>query len=167
MECAQMKELLEPTLEKNDDDNDSKDDGDGGGMCGGEFNEVAVMAAKSTNDNDDYSNDDGNEGSGGSSKCNDDNDDNGGGLVRQGKDCTIPMTMPFWMVYLMMITSRSIFRPFRMSPLAIAIVIESWEDPSLLAQMQWKRRRKATKVNERHLPMPIVASSLLLCPLWT
>jgi len=61
-----MKELLEPTLENNNEDNDSNDDGDGGGMCGGKFNEVAVMAAKSTNDDDDYSNDDGNDGSGGS-----------------------------------------------------------------------------------------------------
>ena len=166
-----MKELLEPTLEKNDDDDDSNDDGNGGGMCGGEFNEVAAMAAKSTNDDDDYSKDDGNDGSGGSGKCNDNNYDNngngGGNVVRQGKDCTILMTMPFWMIFLMMITSRSIFRPFRMSPLAIAIVIESWEDPSLLAQMQRKRRRKATKGKEKHLLTPIVASYSLLCPLWT
>jgi len=171
IEWAQMKELLEPTLENNNEDDDSNDDGDGGGMCGGKFNEVAVMAAKSTNDDEDYSNDDGDDGSGGSSKGKDnncDNDDNGGGgVVRQGKDCTILMTMPFWMIFLMMIMSRSIFRPFRMSRLAIAIVIESWEDPSLLTQMQRKRRRKTTKVNERHLPTPIVASSSLLCPLWT
>ncbi len=81
MECAQMKELLEPTLENNDEDDDSNDDDDGGGMCGGEFNEVAAMVAKSMNDDDDYSNDDGNDGSGGSGKCNNNNyanDDNGG-----------------------------------------------------------------------------------------
>ena len=89
----------------------------------------------------------------------------GGNVVQQGKDCTILMTMTFWMTFLMMITSRSIFRAFRMSPLAIAIVIESWEDPSLLAQMQPKRRRKATNLNGRHLPTPIVARSWLLCPL--
>jgi len=82
MECAQTKELLEPTLENNDEDDDSNDVGNGGGMCGSEFNEVAAMAAKSKNDDDDYSNDDGNDGSGGSGKCNDnnyDNNDNGGG----------------------------------------------------------------------------------------
>jgi hypothetical protein len=82
MTCAQTKELLEPTLENNDEDEDSNDDGNGGGMCGGEFNEVAAMAAKSKNDDDDHSNDDGNDGSGGSGKCNDnnyDNNDNGGG----------------------------------------------------------------------------------------
>ncbi len=32
---------------------------------------------------------------------------------------------------------------------AITIAIESWEDLSLLAQMQRKRRSKATKVNKR------------------
>jgi hypothetical protein len=45
MEWAQMKELLEPTIENNDEDDDSNDDGDGGGMCCGEFNKVATMAA--------------------------------------------------------------------------------------------------------------------------
>ena len=70
-----MKELLEPTLENNDEDDDSNDVGNGGGMCGSEFNEVAAMAAKSMNDDDDYSNDDGNDGSGSSGKCNDYNYD--------------------------------------------------------------------------------------------
>ena len=125
MEWAQMKELLEPTLENNNEDNDSNDDGDGGGMCGGEFNEVTAMAAKSTNDDDNYSNEDDDDGSGGSGKCNDnnyDNNDNGGeDVVRQGKDCTILMTMHFWMILLMMIMSRSIFQPFWMSLLAIKL----------------------------------------------
>jgi len=163
MEWAQSKELLESNIENNDEDDDSNDDGDGGGKCGGEFNKVAKMAAKSSDVDDDYSDDDGDDGSNGSCKF----IDGGGNIFRQGKDCTILMTMPFWVISLMMITSRSIFRPYRMSPLAIAIVIESWEDPSLLAQMQRKRRRKATKGNEKHLLTPIVASYSLLCPLWT
>lgn len=168
-----MKELLEPTIEHDDEDDN---------YGGGEFNDVsavavaavdvavAAAASKSTIDDDNYhSNDDGDDGSGSSGKCSDknydDDDDGGGNVVQQGKDCTILMTMTFWMTFLMMITSRSIFRAFRMSPLAIAIVIESWEDPSLLAQMQPKRRRKATNLNGRHLPTPIVARSWLLCPL--
>ena len=148
-----MKELLEPTLEDNDENDNSNDGGDGndddngGSGCGGKCNDFAAAAVKSTNDDDDYSNDDGNDGSGGGGKSNNqkyDNDfDGGGDVVRQGMDCTIWMTMHFLMTFLMMIISRSIFRRFRMSPLAIEIVIKSWEDPSLLAQMQWMRRRKA------------------------
>ncbi len=77
-----MKELLEPTLENNDEDDNSNVDGDGGGGGGGECNEVAAVAAKSTNDNDNYSNDDGDDGSDSGGKCNDkkyDNDNDGGG----------------------------------------------------------------------------------------
>jgi hypothetical protein len=59
MEWAQMKELLEPTLENNNEDDNSNNDGNGGGG-GGECNELAAVAAKSTNDNDDYSDNDGN-----------------------------------------------------------------------------------------------------------
>ena len=54
-EWAQSNELLEPTIENNDEDDDSDDDGnndedddsdydgDGGGKCDGEFNNVAKM----------------------------------------------------------------------------------------------------------------------------
>jgi hypothetical protein len=98
MEWAQSKEMLEPTIENNNEDDDSNDDGDGGGKCGGKFNKVAKMAVKSSDVDEDYSNDDGNDGSDGSGKF----VDGGGNIFRQGKDCTILMTMPFWMISLMM-----------------------------------------------------------------
>ena len=138
-----MKELLEPTVEDNNegknsnDDGDGNDDGNGGSGCGGKCNEGAAVVAKSTNDDDDYSNDDGNDGSGGGGKSNnqkyDNNVDGGRNVVRQGKDCTILMTMPFLMTFLMMIISRSMFRPFRMSLLAIKTLIKSWEPSPLLS----------------------------------
>jgi len=94
MEWAQMKELLEPTIENNDKDDSSYDDGNGGGKCGGKFSKVATMGAKSSNDDDDYSNDDGDDGSVGSGKCNAynyDNDDNGGGkYIPTGKGLYYP-----------------------------------------------------------------------------
>lgn len=86
LEWARMKELLEPTIEHDDEDDN---------YGGGEFNDVsavavaavdvamAAAASKSTIDDDNYhSNDDGDEGSGSSGKCNDKNyedDDDGGG----------------------------------------------------------------------------------------
>ena len=55
-EWAQSNELLEPTIENNDEDDDDSDDdgnndedddsdydGDGGGKCDGEFNKVAKV----------------------------------------------------------------------------------------------------------------------------
>ena len=92
MELAQMKELLEPTLENNNEDDNSNNDGNGGGG-GGECNEVAAVAAKSTNDNDDYSHNDGNNGSDGGGKCNDKNyedDNDGGGCSPTGKGLYYP-----------------------------------------------------------------------------
>ena len=108
-----MKKLLEPIPENNYEDNNSNDDGNGGGGGGSKCNEVAAVAAKSTNDNDDCIDDDGNDDSGGGGECNNDNynnnNDGGGNAVRQGKDCTILMTMPFWMTFLMMIMSGKHF----------------------------------------------------------
>jgi hypothetical protein len=100
MEWAQMKELLEPTVEDNNEDDNSNDDGDGnddgngGSGCGGECNEVAAVVAKSTNDDDDYSNDDGNDGSGrGGTSTNqkyDNNVDGGGKCSSTGKGLYYP-----------------------------------------------------------------------------
>ena len=113
MEWAQMKELLELTLENNKQDDNSKDDGNGGGSGGGECNEVAAVAAKSTNDNADYSNDDGDDGSGGGGECNDDNydnnDDGEGKCSPTGKGLYYPNDYVFLDDILMMIMSRSIF----------------------------------------------------------
>ena len=89
-----MKELLEPTIEHDDEDDN---------YGGGEFNDVsavavaavdvamAAAASKSTIDDDNYhSNDDGDEGSGSSGKCNDtnyeDDDDVGGKCSPVGKE---------------------------------------------------------------------------------
>ena len=80
MEHAWMKELLEPTLENNDEDDNSNDDGNSSinsiGV-GSKYNKVAAVAANATNDKDANSNDDGKDGGGSGGKCNDDNyDDN-------------------------------------------------------------------------------------------
>ena len=87
LEWARMKELLEPTIEHDDEDDN---------YGGGEFNDVsavavaavdvamAAAASKSTIDDDNYhsKNDDGDEGSGSSGKFNDKNyeDGRGGGM---------------------------------------------------------------------------------------
>jgi hypothetical protein len=95
LEWARMKELLELTIEHDDEDDN---------YCGGEFNDVsavavaavevavAAAASKSMIDDDNYhSNDDGDDGSGSSGKCSDKNyydDDDGGGKCSKARNST-------------------------------------------------------------------------------
>jgi hypothetical protein len=122
-EWAQSNELLEPTIENNGEDDDSDDDGnndedddsdydgDGGGKCDGEFNKVAKMGG--VNDG-----------------C---NTGSGKGLYYPDDDAFLDDIFDDDYV-------EKHFSSIPDEKLAIAIVIESWEDPSLLARMLQKRR---------------------------